>query len=58
MFSEAAERNKGAILETLQGLLDRRRRYQVLEIGSGTGQHAAWFAANLPQVNWHPSDVL
>lgn len=31
---------------------------QVLEIGSGTGQHAVFFAAALPHVIWHTSDVV
>jgi len=42
-FSAAAERNAGPILERLQGLLPARAA--VLEIASGTGQHAARFAA-------------
>ena len=29
----------------------------VLEIGSGTGQHAAYFAAQLPQLIWQPTDL-
>ncbi len=29
----------------------------MLEIGSGTGQHAAYFAANLPRLIWQPSDL-
>ena len=46
-FSEACERNKEAIVGVLRQVLARSQR--VLEIGSGTGQHAVFFAAELPQ---------
>ena len=53
--SEACERNKGPILEILAGAFAHSRR--VLEIGSGTGQHATHFAAHLPHLTWQPSDT-
>lgn len=58
MYSEAAERNKAPILAVLCELLPPRRRLRILEIGSGTGQHAVHFAAGLANVVWHPSDRL
>ncbi len=54
-FSEACERNKGPILNILRDIL--RNSKAVLEIGSGTAQHAVHFADNLPHVQWQPSDV-
>jgi hypothetical protein len=54
-FSEACERNRGPILAVLQRVLGHRRK--VLEIGSGTGQHAAYFAPALPHIVWQASDV-
>ena len=54
-FSEACERNRDPILGVLQRVFGDRRR--VLEIGSGTGQHAAYFAPCLPHLSWQPSDV-
>lgn len=54
-FSPACERNRGPILECLRPLLAERRR--VIEVGSGTGQHAAWFAPRLPQLQWVTSDL-
>jgi SAM-dependent methyltransferase len=54
-FSEASERNREPILGVLQRVFGDRRR--VLEIGSGTGQHAAYFAPRLPHLTWQPSDV-
>lgn len=54
-FSEACERNREPILGVLREVLAGARR--VLEIGSGTGQHAVYFAAALPQLEWLPSDL-
>jgi cyclopropane fatty-acyl-phospholipid synthase-like methyltransferase len=54
-FSEAAERNRAPILSVLQRVLAQRKH--VLEIGSGTGQHAAYFARELPHLVWQASDV-
>jgi SAM-dependent methyltransferase len=55
-LSEACERNKGPILEVLRRAFADRK--QVLEIGSGTGQHAVHFAAQLPHLTWHPTEQL
>ena len=54
-FSPACERNQDPILAVLRRRFAGRRR--VLEIGSGTGQHAVHFAAALPQLRWQTSDV-
>ena len=53
-FAQSCERNRDPILAVLQPLLAGRK--QVLEIGSGTGQHAVHFAAALPQLVWQCSD--
>ncbi len=50
----ACERNREPILEVL--LRHFRDRRDVLEIGSGTGQHAVYFAAAMPWLHWHSSD--
>jgi cyclopropane fatty-acyl-phospholipid synthase-like methyltransferase len=52
--SDAAERNKVPILQIITQELANTRR--VLEVGSGTGQHAVHFAAGMPHLSWQPSD--
>ena len=54
-FSDACERNRDPILAVLRRVFADRT--SVLEIGSGTGQHAAYFAPALPHLDWQPSDV-
>ena len=53
-YAESAEQNKDVILAVL------RQEFQsastVLEIGSGTGQHAVFFARHLPHLQWHSSE--
>ncbi|MEM8814988.1 MAG: DUF938 domain-containing protein [Pseudomonadota bacterium] len=53
--SAAAERNFAPLLAALRSEFAHCR--QVLEIGSGTGQHAAGFAAAMPWLRWQPSEV-
>ena len=55
-FSAACERNKDPILEVLRICFARVER--VLEIGSGTGQHAVHFARALGHLTWHPTEQL
>lgn len=52
--SDACARNRDPILAVLQ--VHFADRAQVLEIGSGTGQHAVHFAAGLPHLTWQCSD--
>jgi len=54
-FAPACERNKGPILDVLSRVFTRPGA--VLEVGSGTGQHAAWLAASLPHLEWQPTDL-
>lgn len=53
-FSEACEQNKQPILAVLSRLFADIRT--VLEVGSGTGQHAVYFARALPHLFWQTSD--
>lgn len=53
-FAPACERNREPILQVLRRHLMEAR--SVLEIGSGTGQHAVYFAAALPWLQWQCSD--
>jgi len=53
--SPASERNKLPILEVLRTEFAEARH--VLEIGSGTGQHAVFFAREMPHLTWQTSDL-
>ena len=53
-FSEAAEKNKNHILPVLQEWLPTQAR--VLEIGSGSGQHALHMAAEMKSITWQPTE--
>ena len=50
----AAARNREPILRVLRDVLPRPAR--VLEIASGTGEHAVWFSSALPELTWQPTD--
>ncbi|MHB8534553.1 MAG: DUF938 domain-containing protein [Sulfuricaulis sp.] len=54
-YSPSCERNKDPILAVLREIFTVPGL--VLEIGSGSGQHAVHFAAGLPHVQWQPTDV-
>lgn len=54
-FSQACENNKQPILDVLVRVLAGSKK--LLEIGSGTGQHAAYFAPRLTHLEWQTSDM-
>ncbi len=53
-FSKACERNKEPIGDVLADILPDDGL--VLEVGSGTGQHAVAFARRFPHIRWQPTD--
>lgn len=55
-FSQACENNKTFILPVLQQVF--KNVDSVLEIGSGTGQHATFFAKHLTHLTWQTSDLF
>ena len=55
LLSPAVARNREPILAVLRRVLPERGT--VLEIASGTGEHAAYFATHLPHLTWQPTDV-
>jgi hypothetical protein len=54
-FAPATARNRAPILEVLRRVLPPQGL--VLELSSGTGEHATFFAAHLPGLSWQPSDL-
>lgn len=53
-YSQACENNKAPILKKLREVFDTPGT--VLEVGTGTGQHAVHFAKAMPHLQWQPSD--
>jgi len=54
-FSDSCERNQDPILSVLRDVFSDRKH--VLEIGSGTGQHAVYFGRHLPYLIWQTSEL-
>lgn len=54
LSSPATQRNRGPILDVLRRILPQTGA--VLEIASGAGEHAIWFAAHFPDLAFQPSD--
>lgn len=54
-FSESCEQNKRPILEVLR--IEFKDAKTVLEIGTGTGQHAVFFASQMTHLHWQTSDI-
>lgn len=52
-YAESADQNKAVIFDAIEPYL----KGEVLEIGSGTGQHAVYFAAQRPKVSWQTSEL-
>ena len=55
-FSQACINNRGPISGILERVFADKRN--ILEIGSGTGQHAVWFASKMPHLTWQTSDQV
>ena len=53
-FSQSCENNKHPILQVIQTIFVES--HTVWEIGSGTGQHACYFAQHLPHISWQTTD--
>lgn len=54
-FAQSSEENKAVIFEQLKRLYSDAKN--VLEIGSGTGQHAVYFAQELEHLKWQPTEL-
>lgn len=54
-YAPSCDNNRGPILAVLQQYFTTPAT--VLELGSGTGQHAAWLPAHLPHLTWQPSEL-
>jgi len=55
-YSESCDQNRQAIFDVIQPLFKDCKT--LLEIGSGTGQHAVYFGADMPHLQWQTSDMI
>ena len=55
-YAESCDQNRDPIIQVLKHVFSHTK--SVLEIGSGTGQHAVYFARHLPHLKWQTSDVI
>jgi Protein of unknown function (DUF938). len=55
-YSSSCMQNQAPIFKIIKPLLQDKRT--VLEVGSGTGQHAVYFAEKMPHLNWQSSDQM
>lgn len=55
-IAPSCERNQQVILDVLKSVITLNDKH-LLEIGSGTGQHAVFMASNFPQLQWHTADL-
>ncbi len=55
LFAPATQRNRAPILDVLSRVLPSQGL--ALEVASGTGEHAVWFAQHLRPLEWQPSDA-
>lgn len=55
-YSQSCDENKQVILEVIQPRLTQAKT--LLEIGSGTGQHAVFFGEHMPHLIWQTSDLV
>lgn len=55
-YSAACDQNRHAILDVINPLFSNKKK--ILEIGSGTGQHAVFFAEKMPHLIWQTSDRI
>jgi len=54
-FAPSCDENRDVILQCIKNLFTEAE--SLLEIGSGTGQHAVYFAQHLSHLKWQPSDL-
>ena len=55
-YSSSCVQNQAPILKIIKPLL--LKKHTVLEVGSGTGQHAIYFAEKMPHLSWQASDQV